>query len=61
MMQKLAMLSPLYWGLDAVNNITLRDGGIESVLLHIGVLAGFSTILFIISTHRNKKRVRSIQ
>lgn len=61
MMQKLAMLSPLYWGLDAVNHITLRDGGIESVLLHIGVLAGFSTILFIISTHRNKKRVRSIQ
>ncbi len=61
MMQKLAMLSPLYWGLDAVNHITLRNGGIESVLPHIGVLAGFSTILFIISTHRNKNRERSIQ
>lgn len=61
MMQKLAMLSPLYWGLDAVNHITLRNGGINDVLLHIGVLAGFSTILFIISTHRNKNRARSIQ
>jgi len=61
MMQKLAMLSPLYWGLDAVNHITLRNGDINDVLLHIGVLAGFSTILFIISTHRNKNRARSIQ
>lgn len=61
MMQKLAMLSPLYWGLDAVNHITLRDGDINDVLVHIGVLAGFSTILFIISTHRNKNRARSIQ
>ncbi len=61
MMQKLAMLSPLYWGLDAVNHVTLRNGGIESVVPHIGVLAGFSTILFVISTHRNKNRARSIQ
>lgn len=61
MMQKLAMLSPLYWGLDAVNHITLRNGDINDVVLHIGVLAGFSTILFIISTHRNKNRARSIQ
>lgn len=61
MMQKLAMLSPLYWGLDAVNHITLRNGGMNDVLLHIGVLAGFSAVLFIISTHRNKNRARSIQ
>ncbi len=61
MMQKLAILSPLYWGLDAVNHITLRNGDISDVLVHIGVLAGFSTILFIISTHRNKNRARSIQ
>ena len=61
MMQKLAMLSPLYWGLDAVNHITLRNGDINDVVLHIGVLAGFSTILFIFSTHRNKNRARSIQ
>ncbi len=60
-MQKLAMLSPLYWALDGVNHITLRNGDLWDVLPHIGVLAGFSTILFIISTHRNKKRVRSIQ
>ena len=61
MMQKLAILSPLYWGLDAVNHITLRNGDISDVLVHIGVLAGFSTILFIISTLRNKNRARSIQ
>ena len=60
-MQKVAMLSPLYWGLDAVNHITLRNGSISDVLPHILVLGVFSTVLWIVSTHRNKRRVRSIQ
>ena len=60
-MQKVAMLSPLYWGLDAVNHITLRNGSISDVLPHILVLGVFSTVLWMVSTHRNKRRVRSIQ
>lgn len=61
MMQKLAMLSPLYWGLDAINFITLRNGNITDVWLHLLVLAGFSAILWVISTYRNKRRPQSIQ
>lgn len=61
MMQKVAMLSPLYWGLDAVNHITLRNGSISDVLPHLLVLGVFSTILWMVSTHRNKRRARSIQ
>src|SRR5690606_33563591 len=61
LMQKVAMLSPLYWALDAVNQVTFRNGSIDAVLPHIAVLAVFSSILFIISTHRNKRRVRSVQ
>lgn len=60
-LQKLAMLSPLYWGLDAVNHITLRNGNISDVLLHILVLASFSALLWVISTQRNKKRPQSVQ
>lgn len=60
-LQNLAMLSPLYWGLDAVNYITLRNGTIIDVLPHMLVLASFSAILWIISTQRNKKRPQSVQ
>jgi len=61
LMQKAALLSPLYWGLDAVNHITLRNGGFMDILPHIGVLSAFSTVLWILSTYRNKKRVKSVQ
>ncbi len=61
LMQKAALLSPLYWGLDAVNNITLRNGGFTDILPHIAVLSGFSTVLWILSTYRNKKRTKSVQ
>ena len=38
LMQKVALISPLYWGLDGVNEIMLRDGGLFSVIKHIAVL-----------------------
>lgn len=61
LMQKAALLSPLYWGLDAVNHITLRNGGFMDVLPHIAVLSAFSTTLWVLSTYRNKRRVQSVQ
>lgn len=61
LLQKVAMISPLYWGLDAVNQITLRSGNIVDVLPHILVLYAFSTILWILSTYRNTRRSFSIQ
>lgn len=61
MMQNLAKLSPLYWGLDAVNYITLRNGSILDVWLHILVLALFSAFLWMIATYRIRRRPQSIQ
>jgi ABC-2 type transport system permease protein len=61
MMQKTAMISPLYWGLDAVNNITLRNGNLADVMIHLTVLLVFSAILWMISTWKNKRRHRSLQ
>ncbi len=58
-MQKMAMISPLYWGLDAVNNITLRNGNFYDIQMHILVLLAFSTILWMISTQRNKTRYQN--
>jgi ABC-2 type transport system permease protein len=59
--QHIALLSPLHWGLDAVNQIILRNGTVLDVLRHMAVLISFSTILWIISLYANKNRQHSIQ
>ncbi|MCB0699248.1 MAG: ABC transporter permease [Chitinophagales bacterium] len=59
-MQKLAMISPLYWGLDAVNHITLRNGNLHDVQYHILVLLSFSIVLWVISTYRNRTRFQNM-
>ncbi len=38
LMQKIALASPLYWGLDGVNEIMLRDGGVINIAKHVIVL-----------------------
>jgi ABC-2 type transport system permease protein len=45
-MQQIALISPLYWGLDGVNEIILRDGDIRNVLGHIGVLNLLGLVLW---------------
>lgn len=59
--QTLALISPLRWGLDAVNAIILRNGGITDVLLHITVLFCFSIVLWLISIYKHKTRPTSVQ
>jgi ABC-2 type transport system permease protein len=60
-MQKVAMISPLHWGLEAVHNIILRDGNIQDVWLHILFLLAFGTILWLISIYKNLSRSRSVE
>lgn len=49
LMQKIALVSPLYWGLDGVNEIMVRDGGIQSVGLNIVVLTVLALFLWGVS------------
>jgi ABC-2 type transport system permease protein len=58
--QKLAMLSPLHWGLDGVNQLLLRGLGIAAIWKHILSLLAFSTVLLLISIYADKKRAHSI-
>jgi ABC-2 type transport system permease protein len=58
-MQKLAMISPLHWGLDAVHHIILRNGGINDVAIHILAMLVFGTALWLVSTYLNSKREHS--
>jgi ABC-2 type transport system permease protein len=45
-MQHIALISPLYWGLDGVNEIMLRDGGLHNVVPHILVLSLLGFVLW---------------
>lgn len=60
-MQKVAMLSPLRWGLDGINAIILRNGGIQDVWLHLVILIGFSAILWMVSVLKTRRSSQSIQ
>lgn len=60
-MQQLANVSPLHWGLDAINHIILRNGNINNVLPHLGMLIVFSIVLFLISLYVNRSRIHSVQ
>ncbi len=56
MMQQLSFISPLRWGLDAINTIMLRNGSITDVLLHMTVLLALGTLLWLISIYKNARR-----
>ncbi len=45
-MQKIALISPLYWGLDGANEIMLRDGSLADVVKHILVLNVLAIVLW---------------
>jgi len=59
-MQKVAMASPLHWGLEAVHNIILRDGSFADVAKHLAFLLCFGGILWLVSIYRNLSRSKGI-
>lgn len=56
LMQKIALISPLHWGLDAVHQIILRNGNFNDVTRHMGILLSFGTVLWLISIYLNRAR-----
>jgi len=60
-MQKVAMISPLHWSLEAVHNIILRNAGFAEVAKHVAFLLSFGFVLWMVSIYRNVSRQRSIQ
>jgi len=60
-MKKVARFSPLNWGLDAVNTITLRKGNLLEVLPDLLILLSFGLLLWIASMFFNQSRKISVQ
>lgn len=60
-MQKVAMISPLHWSLEAVHNVILRNEDFSGVAKHILFLLVFGSVLWLISIYKNNSRNRSIQ
>jgi ABC-2 type transport system permease protein len=57
-LQKLAMVSPLHWGLDAINTLFLRNGNLPQILPHLAALMGFSVFFLAVSGIVEQKRKR---
>jgi ABC-2 type transport system permease protein len=60
-MQKVTMVSPLHWGLEAVNELILRNRNISDVVPHMLILLGFGIAIWMISIYKNNTRNRSLQ
>jgi ABC-2 type transport system permease protein len=56
-MQKMALISPLHWSLDAVNQITLRNGGLSSIAAPSAVLLATGAAMWFFSSviHNRQK------
>jgi ABC-2 type transport system permease protein len=59
-MQKLSMISPLHWALDAVHQVILRDKSYSAVLPNLAFLWAFGFILWCLSIFRNTSRQQSL-
>jgi ABC-2 type transport system permease protein len=59
-MKKIATLSPMNWGLSAVNMITLRSGNFIDILPQLFTLLSFGIILWLISIGYHRQRKMSI-
>ncbi|MFT4023886.1 MAG: ABC transporter permease [Flavihumibacter sp.] len=55
-LRQLARVSPLFWALDAVNDLFLRSGGLRTVWCTLGILAGFTLAFVVLAGWIEQKR-----
>jgi ABC-2 type transport system permease protein len=48
-MQRVAELSPMNWGLEGLLTVLLRGGGVVDTLPHVGRLAAFAAVMFLLA------------
>lgn len=56
-LRRVAHITPHAWGIDALAEITRRDGTLLDVLPEIGVLAGFAAVLLVVASWRLRAAV----
>lgn len=57
-MQRLAELSPMNWGLEALLDVLLRGGDVASTLPHALRLGGFAALMFVMALLLFQRRAR---
>ncbi len=55
-LKKVSFLSPMRWGLEGINNVLLRQGQIEDILLPCTMLCGSSLVMLFLAWLIEKKR-----
>jgi ABC-2 type transport system permease protein len=56
-LQYIGHLSPLSWGLDAINNIYLRDMGVQHILADVSKLVVCAVVMLCIAAGIEKRRI----
>lgn len=53
--QEIGHFSPIAWAMDGFKNVTIREQGLESVLIPAAALAGYAVLFFCLGTWRFSK------
>lgn len=57
-LQQLAKLSPLHWALDAINDLFLRAGSLQTIWKQLLILLGFAILFFLAAGLTESRRSR---
>jgi ABC-2 type transport system permease protein len=59
-LQQVTKISPLHWGLDAINEIIIRNGQLKDIVVNLIVLISIALSLWLASVYLDDVRKRSI-
>ncbi|MFT4174532.1 MAG: ABC transporter permease [Rhodocyclaceae bacterium] len=58
-MQKVAALSPMHWGLEALLGVLVRGAGLSGIATPVGKLLAFALVMFIVASVLARRRLRA--
>ena len=59
-LKAIAMISPLYWALDGIQHIMIRNEGLSAIIPHLLYLLAFATTMSFIGLRQSQKRGHSV-
>jgi ABC-2 type transport system permease protein len=57
--QRIAVISPVYWGIDAMHKITLENASLSGISQHLLILISLSIVLLVPSLMIQQRKYRS--
>jgi len=57
--RRISVISPVYWGIEALQKITIADASLRDISIHVAILAAIAVLLLIPSIIFQQRKFRS--